>query len=410
VNPTSQARFNYWTLVVEGAFFGGALTFVNASTLLPAIVQSLGGAVWLVSLMPVIMLVGFRLPPIFTAHRIERLHAYKPFLIWTGIIQRIPFGIAGIALLWCDKAPLAALIIVASVPLISGIFGGVGVTAWQQLLTKCIPSNRRHSLFAIRFAINCGIGIFAGETIRRVLTHWPGTTGFAILHFCAFALLLGSITAFSLVREPHEDRAAPASAVSLTSHLRSIPGLLKDDHQFLRLLVVRYFISGTYIVTPFLAIHCLAILSKPDSYLGQLVVVQMCGAIAGNLAAAWLGDRFGSKATLALGIATFAGMSAWAMTARSKFAWEAIFFLFGFGFYACEVGMNAVGLEMGPREKRATFLSVASLSNLAGMLSAAGISTLVWQFQHSFSLLAALTISAMAIAAYHTLWLNEPRH
>ncbi|MGH8047242.1 MAG: hypothetical protein ACREKL_08345, partial [Chthoniobacterales bacterium] len=108
----TNARFNYWTIVAEGALFGGALSFVNANTLLPAIVQSLGGAVWLISLMPIIMLVGFRLPPILTAYRIERLHTYKPFLVRAGLIQRLPFGIAGVALLWCGNTPLAALIIV----------------------------------------------------------------------------------------------------------------------------------------------------------------------------------------------------------------------------------------------------------------------------------------------------------
>lgn len=93
------ARFNYWTLVVEGALFGGALTFVNANTLLPAIVQSLGGAAWLIALMPVLMQIGFRLPPIFTAHHIDRLHDYRRFLVWMGLAQRLPFGLAGFALL-----------------------------------------------------------------------------------------------------------------------------------------------------------------------------------------------------------------------------------------------------------------------------------------------------------------------
>ncbi|MGH8048624.1 MAG: MFS transporter, partial [Chthoniobacterales bacterium] len=299
--------------------------------------------------------------------------------------------------------------IVASVPLISGIFGGIGVTAWQQLITKCVPPKRRHSLFAIRFAINCAIGILAGETIRRVLTLWPNTTGYAVLHFCAFAMLLGSLIAFILVREPHENRPPPGPAPSLAGHLASVPGLLRGDRQFLRLLAARFFLSGTYVVTPFLSIYCLSVLHQPDSYLGQLVIVQMCGAVCGNLLAAWLGDHFGSKVTLTMGAVIFSIMAAWAMTAHGAPAWQAIFFLHGFGFFACEVGTNAVGLEMGPRERRSTYLAVASLANLAGMLTAAGISAMVWQ-AHRFDLLALLTICSMAMGAYHVSRLHGLRH
>ena len=45
------------------------------------------------------MAVGLVWPPLLTAHRVERLWRMKPFVMFTGVFQRLPYLVAGLALL-----------------------------------------------------------------------------------------------------------------------------------------------------------------------------------------------------------------------------------------------------------------------------------------------------------------------
>ena len=73
-------RHNTVAHVIEGGLFIGGLAFVSAETLLPTVIKNLGGGNWLISLMPVMMMAGFMLPPIFTAHWIDRQRRFMPLL------------------------------------------------------------------------------------------------------------------------------------------------------------------------------------------------------------------------------------------------------------------------------------------------------------------------------------------
>ena len=377
---------------------------------MPPVVQSLGGPVWLVSLIPALMLIGFRLPPIFIAHHIESMRQFKPLLLGIGILQRAPYGVAAGVLLWADRAPMAAIAAVALSPFLSGLFGGLGLTAWQQLVLKTVPEGKRPSLFGIRFGIACGIGIVAGKTIAFVLSRYPGMTGYAILHLCAFLVLMLSYAVFSATREPHDSNPPPERTLGFREQMLGLPTLLGSDRQFLRLLVARFFLCGTFVLSPFLAIYCQGVLNEAPSFLGKLVVFQMLGAIIGSGIAGWLGNRFSSKVAVLFGIVLFIGMTAWSTVACTPLEWEGIFFLFGFAFFASEVGNNSLGLEMGPVAKRATYLAIGALVYLPGMLCASAVSTLIWRGHHRFDLLAIATILWLVISGVILIPLREPRH
>ena len=403
--PIASPRFNYWVSALEGALFAGGLGFINASTILPKMVETLGGPVWLISLMPVLGQVGFLLPPILMAHRIERMHRFKPY-VWTCcLLQRLAYGFAAVSLLIMTGHPQVALAAVAIAPLLSGIFGGFGLVAWQRLFTKCIPREKRHSLFAMRSTIACIIGIAAGYVIEMVLGRWPDVLGYGILHGLAFTVLMISFCVFSLTREPAERRPAPAQTDLLTN-LNSMPGLILADRHFVLLLLAKFFRNGAFIIAPFLAIQCLHVLDRPKSFLGVLVIVQMVGSILGNALAGTVGGKLGAKYTMLGALGAFGCMSLWAISATNMWEWIAIFVLFGAGTSMSEIANSALGLEMGRHDKRSTFLAVSALANLPGMLIAAGMSRLLYQH---FWLQAVATVVCVLIAAVFLIPLRE-RH
>lgn len=400
---------NYVAQAMDGGCFGGGLAFVDARTVLPTIAMSLGGPPWLISLMPVMFLVGIAIPPIFTAHLIDRLTRFKPLLLTTGIFQRLPYLLAGIALLTAAAGSKSVMLAaVALAPLFSGLACGSTMTGWQQLVMRTIPEGRRSSVMAMRFAISGIIGLGAGWVVKAVLSRWPEATGYAILHFAAFVALAMSYVAFSLIRETGV-RPPAARAHGLRENFRAIPHLLRSAGNLRVYLAACALLNGIYIVVPFLAIHALHVLDRPESYAGDLLVVQMAGIIAGNLAAAYLGDRFGGRLVLVVAQVMFIGLAGWSIAAETDVALRTIFFLFGFAISAIQVGTVTVTMDICPAERRATHLAIIAVVNLPSMLIATGIGGLLWTGPERYGLVAGLAIAAVAASLALTARLREPR-
>ena len=98
-------------------------------------------------------------------------------------------------------------------------------------------------------------------------------------------------------------------------------------------------------------------------------------------------------------------MTAAAIAAKTETQWLVIFGLFGAGASLSEIGSATLGLEMGRRERRATFLAVGALVNLPAMLMA---SVLSYWFHDRFELLATATLISMLVAMAFLAPLKEP--
>ena len=403
-------RHNYVVHAAEGGLFMGGLWFVSATTLLPSVVESLGGPDWLVATTPVLMLVGMLLPPIFMAHRVERLQRYMPLLLVTSAIQRLPFLAAALALfLAAGSNPVLALVAVTAAPLVSGLAGGISLTAWQQLLLRTVPPSRRSSLFAIRYTISCVLGLCAGWVVRAVLEAWPGPTGYAVLHLCAFGLLVAGYGAFTRMREPRIRPPADVLPLGLGANLWGIPRLVAGARPVRQYMLARWFMSGVFIVTPFLAIHARRTLGETESFLGLLLIVQTLGALIGNAVGGVMGDRVGGKAVLMVSQVSFLVLALWSMVAATALEFHAIFLLFGFALNMMNIGTMTVSLAVCPQRQRSTCLASISFLCLASTLAAMGTSALVWTGPGRFAHLAALTAASVAVSLVLTLPLREPR-
>jgi MFS family permease len=405
-------RRNYVTFAVEGGLFGGGLMFVNGTTVLPALIESLGGPAWLIALTPSMMLLGLMALPLFTAHWIGSLRWYKPLQLVCGVGQRLPYLVAGLALLMAPDRPVLVMACVSLAPLVSGLFGGISMTGFQQLFIKVIPERRRSSLFAVRFIITALIGIGAGKTVELVLARYPGLSGYGLLHLCAFVLVAVSWIIFGTVHERPTRLSARRRSLTLAQNLKAIPELVGRNRDFVLFLVARFFRSGMLILLPFLAIHFRNVLGRSEEYIGQLLVVQMVGAVLGNAVAGYLGDKFGSKVAMLAGSGLFVALAVWSMTASSNLEFQAVFLLVGLAQNCSEVGNQAMGLSICPAANRSTFLAVVAIIMLPSMLLASWVSQFLWRAGGGSGLggLAIAAIGWLAVSTTCLLLVRDPRH
>jgi MFS family permease len=404
-------RWNYLMHIVEGGLCIGGIAFVAPSTVLPKVVDSLGGPPWLISLMPIMMMVGFVWPPLFTAHWVERLHRVKPAVLVSGLLQRIPYLVAGVVLLgFSGDSPKLALAAVALAPFVSGLFGGLTMTAWLELVSKTIPDNRRSSVWAMRFIIASLIGIVAGGVIAGTLARFPGMKGYGILHLIAFGLQFVSYLLFATIRETSVSiQAKSSNSSNLGQNLRSVPALLWNDKRLCSYIISRSFMNGIFIMTPFLTIHALKVLGRPESYLGYMVTAQMVGGIFGNLVAGPLGDRYGGKLPMMLGRVAFVILSIWSCFAKSEFEFAGILFLFGAALFCNQVGTTTLSIEISPPERRATYLAIMSTLTMPTTLIASVVCTVLWNLTGSFPGLAGATAACVFLSILFLVRIEEPR-
>jgi len=388
----------------------GGMAFVAGDTILPAMVNSLGGAAWLVSLMPVMASLGFVLPPVFTAHHVQTLVRVKPLVMWTGILQRLPYLASALALFWfSSSSPLSALAVVALAPLVSGGAAGISLTAWQELVLKTIPSNRISSLWAVRNSTGALIGIAGGGIVVAILHRYPGAFGFGLLHLITFGLLTVSYVFFTFILETGVSPHTKEKGWKLRENLRSIPRLVTGDVQLRNYLFNRALINGIYIAIPFLAIHALEKTGRPASYLGFLLTVQMIGGVAGNMLAGYFGDRRGGKMVVLAGTLTCLVVFLLPIWGEREWIFLATFFILGLSVSGTLVGISTLAFEVAQPARRATCLAVMMVVNFPSMLLASAISTLVWSTTRSFILACLLSLTCLVLSILFLLRIEEPR-
>ena len=404
---------NYFVHCIEGGLFVGGMQFLNTSTVGPKMVQSLGAPVLIISLMPVLMSLGFTLPQLLMAHRIERWHLHKPAVALTGIFQRLPFIIAAVLLLACPGEPWLWVAVAAS-PLMSGLAGGFTATAWQELVARTVPPERRAGIWAVRNVISATIGLAAGAGIAAVLGAWPGQRGYGVLHLIVFGFLVASWLVFMFLREVPHPEAPAGKAVGLGESLRQMPSLL-HERQFRWYVSANMCFAGIYVVLPFLGIHALGVSGQSEAFLGAFVTAQMLGGIAGNVGAGWLGDRFGGRLVMLLAQCGLLAACLWATFASSTREFLAIYFLFGAMTFCQAVGSMTLTMEVLPQARRSSFLAVLSMAGTLSMLAAAGISSSSrWALgkllgDNAFAALAAISALALATSIFCLLHVREPR-
>ena len=276
----------------------GGMAFLSPDAVLPKMVDTLGGRVAIVAMMPVLLGAAFSMSQLFSAPLVERLPKLKPWVLTFGFLQRLPYLITGLLLLSGNNLGGNMLTLVVLTPVISGLIGGLGVVAWMEMVTRMIPEKQRASGWAIRYVIQAVLGIAAGPVIHWILTHQEGTDGYAILHLIAFGFLALSYTAQIPMREHLLTPETEIVSKPYFSYLASLPGLFLSTPHLGKLVLVRFTGMGYLMILGFLTKHALEVTHRPEADEGFFVTFSQVGTILGSLLAGWWGNRSGGTVLL----------------------------------------------------------------------------------------------------------------
>ncbi len=400
-------RWNYVVNLLDGASFWFGASFISATTILPLFVSKLSDTSLALGITAVIAQSGWFLPQLFTANAVERLPFRKPAVVNLGfILERLPLWLLVLAGTLAVRRPTLSLVLFLISIAWHTVGAGVVATAWQDLIARCFPVDRRGRFFGVTMFIGTGTGALGAALSAWILVTFPFPTNFVYTFLIAAVGINISWVFIALTREPAQPIRTPRR--SNRQFWNDIPVILRRDHNFRRYLIARSLITLGGMGTGFVTISAVVRWGVPDSTVGIFTGVMLVGQTVGNLVMGWLSDRFGHKLSLEFGALASGLAFVLAWWAPSPTWFYGVFFMMGITLGAIIVSGILVIMEFCEPERRPTYAGIAN----TGVGLAAIVAPLLgaWIAEINYGLLFGLSAGIYLLGLMAMRWgVREPR-
>jgi MFS family permease len=352
-------RYNVSVNMADAMFFGAALGFGSFGTIIPLFVSELTTSATLIGLVPAIHAVGWQLPQLFTANKVSRLRSYKPLVLAMSVHERIPFiGFALVAWFMYELGPQTALALTFLLLIWQGFGGGFTANPWQSFIAKIIPGELRGTFFGGQAAVAnifisiCAIG--AGFLLEK----YQMPANFSLTFLLAFLFLTVSWGALALSKEPVDtEKVIPET---LPPIWKGAGDVLRRDRNFSWFLTARLMSMFATVGFTFYIIYCLRYFAMDAVTAGFLTATLTISQTAANAGMGWLGDRWGHRTMLILGLVAVSLSSGLAWMAPSLNWFYLVFILAGVANVAIwTIGM-AMTVEFGTETERPVYIGLSN--------------------------------------------------
>ncbi|MEI9991198.1 MAG: MFS transporter [Rhizomicrobium sp.] len=361
-------RRNYAGHYIHGMLGMTGFRLVNAPTFIPAYLHFLSGSDLIVSLGASLQQLGGVISPIAGAAQIEHRKKILPVSMFLGTMMRVQ--ILGIALAGWFLGGTPLLVSVLVFLFLLGLFSGPQSVAFQFLLAKMIPIERRGRLQGWRNLsggiVAATLSYFAGKYLvgGNVLGNGYSTT-FAL----AFILTSLGLTAFRLlVREPEPPTVRPRTA--MRERMRELIPMLRADPGFLYFMIARTFAIASRVAQPFYIIYVAHKIGLSGETIGAMTLAFLGADTVMSLGWGYLADRFGFRSNFIIALLFWIASTILLMYVSSPLWLFIAFFGLGAGNSGYQMSAQNIVFEFGHRDDMAMRLAFSNTAE--SVMSAAG--------------------------------------
>jgi MFS family permease len=381
----ANLRNNYVAHFSHGMLGMTGFRIVSAPTFIPTYLFLLTGSNALVGLGQGLQQLGAVLSPIFSAANIEHRKRVLPVAVRIGLAMRLQ--LLGLALAGWFLTGTPLLLATFLFLFLLGFFMGQQRVAFQMLLSKVIPIERRGRLQAYRN--------FAGGGVAAILSYFAGAwfieenilgNGYATTFLLSFILTsIGLVILFRYMREPETPTTRPRMAVR--DRLKDLP-LLLGDLDYRHFLVAQILAYSARISLPFCILYAADLMELDGLAIGLLTVAFLGADTVANLFWGHAGDRFGYRITFLLSLCLWGAALLLLIFANGPLPVYLAFVGLGASMSGHMMSAQTMVLEFGTRDDlpmRLAFsttaeMAVSTIAPIAGGLIAAwaGYLPLFW--------------------------------
>jgi MFS family permease len=369
VNPTASAvqaeiernyRWNFLVNSLDGANFWFGMSFFSSTIILPLFVSHFTDNPLAIGLIAFLGWGGIFLPQLFTANAVERAPRKKFFPVTLGFfLERLPLLLLVPAVYYLAiRQPLLTLVIFFGLYAWQNIGTGIVVVGWQDMIAKIFPVEKRGRFFGITNFIGNGTGVLGALAVPLLLGRFAFPLGYVLAFAIAAGFVFLSWVFLSLTREPAVQTSKPA--VSQLDYLRSLPDILRRDHNFRMYLLAQIAFSLSGMATGFLVVYAVQHWHLPDAQAGMFMIALQVGLALANLFFGFLADRRGHKLGLEICFLTSILTLILAVIAPTPGWFFPIFFLRGAVNAGTFISGISIVYEFTEAENRPTYIGLAN--------------------------------------------------
>ena len=350
-------RRNFAGHFIHGMLGLTGFRLLYAPTFIPSYIHRLTGSDALVGLGTALLQFGAVLSPILSATRFEHQPRILPFAIRTGTWMRLM--ILGMAVAGWLLTGSVLLVVTLLFMFGLGFFNGTQRVAFQMLMAKVIPTDRRGRLQAWRN--------MTGGLIAAALSYWAGVyligrdvfgNGYATTIFVTFVLTSLGLTVLRFVMVEPDPVALRASA-SVRERLRDFPALLADrDYRWF--LIAQALCIGARFAAPFYILYAGQTLALSGRVIGELSLAFLGADTVSNLLWGYLGDQRGYRITFLGATAIWGAAVVLLVGVHQPWALLVAFAGLGAGSAGYQMSQQSLVLEFGERTDVAMRLALST--------------------------------------------------
>lgn len=366
----AEADTNYsWNFamnVLDGAAFWFGIAFASSATIVPLFVSKITLDPVIFGFVAMIAQSSWYLPQLLVAGPTERVDRKKSIVVNLGFfLERLPVWFWPISALLSVAMPVAALLLFLFTYLWHGLGAGVLGPAWQDLIARCFPVNRRGRMFGLTSFIGTGMGTAGALLSSRLLNEYEYPWSFVIVFSIAAAAITVSWVFLALVREP--EQSARVSAEHRRPFWQRARQIIGEDANFRHFLIYRFGMVSGAMATGFLTVVAIQRWSVEDGVVGYYTAMLLLGQTCGSLLAGLLADQYGHKLPLAIGGAAQVSAFTLALVGNRPPSYFLVFGLLGLAVGIHIVSGLLIALEFAPTSQRPTYVGISNTA--AGLAS-----------------------------------------
>jgi MFS family permease len=377
-----------------------------APTFVPAYIYLLSGSKLAVGLALGAQFIGMAMSSIWSATLIEhrdRVLRVVHTVGWLMRLQILSLAISAFVLTGQD-ALIAACIFLA----LFGFFGGMQGVAFNFLMSKVIPVNKRGKLIGMRNFLGgltaSGVAYLGGEYL--VGSNAFGN-GYGSTFMLAFILTSIGISALTFVREP-QSLSVRAQPSRLRERLADIPAILRNDPNYRRFFFARALGALGTTAVPFYILYVGQYLELSGANLGYFSLAFLLSQTVSNLVWGRIGDTRGFRLVFLMSVGLWSAAILLLLMGSSMPVFLLAFCGLGAGFSGYQVAAQNMVLEFGEPNELPMLIAVSDTASHLMMAMGpliGGLVAIYLDYGHIFWLTLVFKLAAVSMV-WHVI---EPR-
>ncbi|MDO5740916.1 MAG: MFS transporter [Ornithinimicrobium sp.] len=334
---------------------------VNAKTVLPWALATLGAPGFLIALLVPIRESGSMLPQAALAPVLQRSSDRKSFWLWGASGQAL--ATAGMALAIATLSGWVAGVAVVGCLAIFALSRSLNSLAGKDVLGRTVPKGERGQITGLTTVLSGAVAITLGVALRVIGDDF--STGLLAGLLAVAALLwVGALVVFSGIRDPGSD--VPPDPAEGPGWVAQSWELMRSDAHFRTFVIARALLLVSALSPPFVVSIAAQRADHGLAGLGPFVIAQGVAALIGGRLAGRLADRSSqglmvwASVAASLTIAAFLLLDALSAVGGSEWLPPATFLLLALTHVGIRVARKTYVVDMAGEEKRTVYVAVSN--------------------------------------------------